>query len=350
MVRLSFDENQVLTLIDRMVKKTVQMDLTWDWPCGVAYYGLTQAYKATGKDEYINLLKARVDEHIELGVSPAVPWNVNACAMGHCLIDLYEATDDETYWNLALSKTEYLRTKALRFADGVLQHTVSSKNDFPEQAWSDTLFMAAFFLLRMGVKMNDRAVIDDALNQYYYHIEYLQDPASGLWFHGYDNIHKDHMSGFFWARANAWAAYTMSRVGRTLPEPYLYPRYMDVDSSLRDQLAGLKPLQTEGGLWRTVLDDAESYEELSASAGITAAMLTRGNPLDSKAAQKAFDGLLANITEDGRLLNVSGGTAVMRDLESYRAISRKWTQGWGQGLGLAALSAAVINAKAASLR
>ena len=34
--------------------------------------------------------------------------------------------------------------------------------------------MAAFFLLRMGVLLKDEALIDDALNQYYWHIKYLQ--------------------------------------------------------------------------------------------------------------------------------------------------------------------------------
>ena len=39
-----------LSAIDRVAKKTMTMDLTWDWPCGVAYYGLAEAYKATGKN------------------------------------------------------------------------------------------------------------------------------------------------------------------------------------------------------------------------------------------------------------------------------------------------------------
>ena len=36
---------------------------------------------------------------------------------------------------------------------------------------------------------------------------------------------------------------------------------MDVECSLRDQLAALKLVQTENGLWRTILDDEEAYEE-----------------------------------------------------------------------------------------
>ena len=50
------------------------------------------------------------------------------------------------------------------------------------------------------------------------------------------------------------------------------------------------------------------------------AMLTRGNPLHSKYINKAIKGLLANVSEDGKVMNVSGGTAVMRDKEGYRGI------------------------------
>lgn len=339
MIKLNINKEALLKNIDTIVRKTMMMDLTWDWPCGVAYYGICEAYAATGEEAYIRMLKERVDAYITLSLPN---FTVNACAMGHCLLTLHEVTGEDIYWNVAMDKVAYLQNRALRFGDNVLQHTVSAKNDFPEQAWADTLFMAAFFLLRVGVKLRDEAMIQDALHQYDWHIQYLQDQATGLWYHGYNNLQKDHMSGFFWARANAWAAYTMAQVRVRLPEPYLYPPFMDIDCSLRDQLSGLKTLQTENGLWRTVLNDAESYEELSASCGIAAAMVIHGNPLHTQYVQKACEGILANITEDGRLLNVSGGTAVMRDLSGYRNISRKWVQGWGQGLALSFLSAALL--------
>ncbi|MCL2703346.1 MAG: glycoside hydrolase family 88 protein [Defluviitaleaceae bacterium] len=336
MIKIDVDKNAVLKAVDAVVRKTMDMDLVWYWPCGVAYYGVAEAFKVTGNKEYAKLLKERVDELIEAGLPP---WTVNSCAMGHCLITLYEETGDEKYWQLVLSKADYITSKAPRFADGVLQHTVSVKNDFPEQAWADTLFMAAFFLLRLGVIQKDDAMINDALKQYFWHIRYLQDKETGLWYHGYDNIAKDHMSGFFWARANAWAAYTMSQVKVRLPRPYLYPEYMDVDCSLRDQLSGLRKLQTDAGLWRTVLDDPDSYEEISACSGIAAAMLINANPLHGGNAQAAYEGIMKNISDDGRVLNVSGGTAIMNNLDGYRRISREWTQGWGQGLCLAFLCA-----------
>ena len=44
------------------------------------------------------------------------------------------------------------------------------------------------------------------------------------------------------------------------------------------------------------------------------------------------------INASGKVLNVSAGTAVMRDKEGYRSISKEWIQGWGQGLALAFLT------------
>ena len=82
-MKLEYDRQEILDEIDRIVRRTMKMDLTWEWPCGVAYYGIADAYEKTGNEEYLTLLKDRVDELIDLGLPPV--WTVNACAMGHCL-------------------------------------------------------------------------------------------------------------------------------------------------------------------------------------------------------------------------------------------------------------------------
>ncbi|MFC5470947.1 glycoside hydrolase family 105 protein [Cohnella suwonensis] len=325
-------------IVDNVVDYTFGMDLTWDWPGGVAYYGVSRAFEVTGEKAYLERMAAWCDEYIEVGLPG---WTVNTCAMGHMLITLYEQTQDQKYLDIILSKIDYLENKALRFGDRVLQHTVSRGNDFPEQAWADTLFMAAYFQLRVGVMLKEKRLVNDALHQYYWHINYLQDENSGLWYHGYNHIKKDHMSGINWGRANAWAAYTMSRAARGLPEGYLYPPMMHIWSSLRDQLAALKKLQHDDGLWGTVLDYPQAYGEVSATAGIAAAMVMQDNPLHGKYVQRALDGVLANIASNGRVANVSGGTAVMNDIDGYLRIDKKWAQGWGQGLALALLSAVI---------
>lgn len=67
----------------------------------------------------------------------------------------------------------------------------------------------------------------------------------------------------------------------------------------------------------------------------------QNNPLHAKHVERALKGVLANISERGRVLNVSGGTAVMNDIRGYLEVDKKWAQGWGQGLALALLSAVI---------
>ena len=263
-MKLNYDKAQLEAVVDKVAERTMNMDMTWDWPCGVAYYGITEAYEATGNKKYLDMVKERVDELISLGLPD---FTAKTCAMGHVLLTLYKETGDETYKKIIDDKLDYLTNHALRFGDHVLQHTVSANNDFPEQCWADTMFMAAFFMLRAGVMFERPELVEDALNQWYWHIQYLQNERTGL--------------------------------------------------------------------WRTILDDPKSYEEVSASAGIAAAMVLKGNPLHIKYINKAITGILENISEDGKVMNVSGGTAVMKDREGYRSISKRWIQGWGQGMALA---------------
>src|SRR5699024_10326740 len=333
-VKTQMEELQAVSR--KVADYTLDMDVTWDWPGGVAYYGISRFFEVTGDETYLTKMIEWVDEYIEAGL-PA-KWTVNSCVMGHMLITLYEHTEDEKYLDLILSKIDYLENDALRFGDNVLQHTVSSNNDFPEQCWADTLFMGAYFMVRVCVMLEKQALIDDGLHQFYWHINYLHDMDTNLWYHGYNHVTKDHMSGIYWERGNSWATYTMGRVASIVPNGYLYPPMMHIWSTKRDQLAALKKLQKEDGLWGTVLDVPSAYGEVSATAGIAAGMVLQGNPLHKKYIAKATNGILNNISEQGRVLNVSGGTAVMNDVDSYLAIDCKWAQGWGQGLTLAFFS------------
>ena len=59
-----------------------------------------------------------------------------------------------------------------------------------------------------------------------------------------------------------------------------------------------------------------------------------------------FEGCLAeswDVSEDGKVMNVSGGTAVMRDKEGYRGIPKAYIQGWGQGLALSFFATLLIS-------
>lgn len=43
MAGLEFDKKEIEDLIEKIAVRTMRMDMTWDWPCGVAYYGISRA-------------------------------------------------------------------------------------------------------------------------------------------------------------------------------------------------------------------------------------------------------------------------------------------------------------------
>ncbi|WP_050182076.1 glycoside hydrolase family 88/105 protein [Domibacillus robiginosus] len=334
MVKLVFDENEVKNKIGKVIERTMKMDYGWDWPGGVAFFGIAEAFEATGEEKYLHFLKNWIDKELEDGL-PLL--SVNACAIGHTLLTLYKASEEETYLNYAMEMADFLLNDADRFADSILQHTVNGGKDvFPEQAWADTMFMAGYFLLRMGHMLDRNDYFEFGLKQYHGHEQFLQDETTNLYYHGWDNVAQNHMSGVFWARGNSWAAYTMARALELIKVQH--PSYMIIADSLRDQLSALVRLQSKTGLWHTVLTDSDSYQETSASAGIAAALLSRGK-LYNEYTQRSIEGIFSQIKEDGSVASVSAGTAVMDDAEGYKQVPYKRVQGWGQGLTLAFLSA-----------
>lgn len=333
MVLLKYDKNVLLNKIDCIINCTFKMDFGWDWPAGVALYGVSNAYEITGNKSYLDLLKQWLDEKIDDGIPNL---SINGVSLGHSLLSVYQATGEEKYLEVSKELASFLKNDAERFGNGVLQHTVNSDvYIFHEQAWIDTLMMAGLFLIRIGKILDDNELYNDGLNQFHQHEELLQDINTNLYYHGWDNINKNHMSGVYWARGNAWAALTMAKALEHID--VFNPSYMKIDGSLRDLLNALVRLQADSGSWHTVLDDPSSPEETSATAGIAAALLSRGT-LYNVQIQKALDSLLEKITEDGKVLQVSAGTAVMPDAQSYKCIPSKRIQGWGQGLALVFLS------------
>ncbi|AWB46507.1 glycoside hydrolase 105 family protein [Paenibacillus sp. CAA11] len=333
MPKLVFDEEQVRKVIDRVVERTFNMDFSWDWPGGVAFYGVCEAYEATGNEDYLVKLKEWVDDNMEDGL-PRL--SVNGVSIGHSLLTLYQATGEEKYLDIAKEMADFLASKAERFADGIFQHTVNSLHDvFPQQAWVDTMFMAGYYLLRIGHLLGNKEYFEDGLKQYHGHEEFLQDPDTNLYYHGWDHGSQNHLSGIYWARGNSWAALTMAKALKFIEVQH--PSYMIIDGSLRDQLSALVRLQSPEGLWHTVLNDESSYLEVSGSAGIGAALLMQGR-LYNKYSQKTIDGILSRIKEDGTVTDVSAGTAIMKDIEGYRNVPYKRIQGWGQGLALTFLA------------
>jgi unsaturated rhamnogalacturonyl hydrolase len=104
----------------------------------------------------------------------------------------------------------------------------------------------------------------------------------------------------------------------------------------------LAKYQDESGLWHTLVNDPTSYVEASATAGFAYGILksVRKRYLSAEyeaTGIKALKGVLANISDDGELKNVSFGTAMGPDLDFYRKIPLT-SMPFGQALAILCLA------------
>lgn len=125
-----------------------------------------------------------------------------------------------------------------RTREGALEHTVTEAVEFPEQVWADTVYMAVLFLARLAGLTGDQELAAAAVQQTLQHLRLLQDPATGLLFHGWNSRAGSHMSAARWARANAWVALAVPDIvagtgSLTAIPQELYSRYRRLASALR---------------------------------------------------------------------------------------------------------------------
>lgn len=115
-------------------------------------------------------------------------------------------------------------------------------------------------------------------------------------------------------------------------------------SVLEAQCRALKRLQAPDGMWRTLLDVSEeegSYQEASATAGFAYGLLksVRRGYISSeytKVAMRALKAIIARISSEGELKDVSIGTGMGRDLDHYIKIERT-SMPYGQAMAIMAL-------------
>lgn len=320
--------------LTNIADRTMQMQFeNWDWDSGVAIYGMMRAWQATGDQRYFDFAQTWVDGFIERGLPPIT--HPNHTTPGLATLMLYETSGHEKYLVAAQQMAEFLLNDASRTAEGALYH-------YEDQLWVDTVFVSAPFLSRFGQLTGDTRYTDEAVRQFRLHAERLQDPDTGLFYHGWDESEDSHMSGAFWLRGNGWAMAAGTDLLDQLAADH--PARPEIRNALLQQADGLRDLQDRSGLWHTVIDQPDFYTETSGTAAIGYALL-RG--LDqgwlkparfSGVAQQARGAVVDKVNWDGTVLDVSTGTGVLPNLADYNAIPHGAIQPWGQGLALLFLS------------
>jgi unsaturated rhamnogalacturonyl hydrolase len=308
---------------------------SWEWPQGVGLYGLVQLWARHRDPALRTMLEDWYARHLARGL-PGL--NINTTAPMLALAVLWAETRDPR-WQPALEDwADRLLREAPRTEEGGLQHDVSDKINAGE-LWDDTLFMAALFLASYGQASGRTELIDEALRQFLVHARYLSDTETGLWFHGWTFAGRHNFARARWARGNAWVTACILDLFELAEVPGSVRLYLE--GVLTAQVRALLPLQCASGAWRTLLDDRASYEEISATAGFAYGLLKAarqgiGTPDWAEAGWRAVAAVLDNIDAGGTVQNVSYGTRMGEDLQSYRDIPLHPT-GYGQALAMLCL-------------
>ena len=331
------------TNLDEMLAAKAPEGIEWDYPWGVALYGMLRATDLTGDkdaDQFVvehNLICARYYHWLaglenQFGKSSALTGlerrgklhllmslgSLDSCgAMGNQLLESMmqnpgQVTPEEKA--VVARIADWVGNKQDRLPDGTLWRFKSMGGT----VWPDDLYMGGVFLVRYGIYTGGPKYIDDAASNII-HQAALEQDSDGLWFHGYFLNRKEH-APFKWGRGNGWVTVTLVETLSAMPEnDPLRPQLLDI---LRKQIDGLKKVQAPDGMWRQVLDKPELWDETSCTAmfayGIARAV-NRGwiDATNMAVARSAFAAIVKNVTPDGAVNGTCQGTNIGSTLDFY---------------------------------
>ena len=305
----------------------------WEWTQGVGLYGLWKLFTNTGDEKYLEILTKFFDSQLEIGF-PAL--NVNTMAPFLTMSYVGEHLREERYLAPCRESAKWIMEHFPRTQEGGFQHMTSDTlND--QELWDDTLFMTVLFLANMGRIERKQQYIDEAQYQFLLHAKYLADPQTGLWYHGWTFKERNNFAGAFWGRGNCW-------VTMAIPEFLAMTECSEetktvLVEALKKQVESLKKYQAPNGMWHTLIDDADSYVEASATCGFAYGILkaVREGILDESykaLAEKAVAPILECISDEGVVHQVSYGTPMGRICKDfYKNIELK-PMPYGQALAM----------------
>jgi len=265
-----------------------------DWTFAALYAGFTAVPDAANGKTYRDAM-LEMSKGFQWQLGPRLA-HADDHAIGQTYLDLYFPHPDPAM--IAPTRERM---------DAVMQ----LKND-PEKPlwwWCDALFMAPPVLAKLARATGDRKYLDFMDHDWWITSNLLYSPDDHLFYRdkSFFGAHEANGSKVFWARGNGWVFAGLARVLAEMPADYpSRPRYVAQFREMADKIASL---QGPDGLWRAGLLDQADYKlpENSGSAffayglayGINSGILDRKKY--QPVVEKAWQGLLSHVYEDGRL-------------------------------------------------
>lgn len=289
----------------------------WDYETGTVLRGIEELYADTGEERYYDYIKSNIDAYVQPDGSIETydfdTYNLDNIKAGSALFLLDETTDDPRY-RAAADLLKGQLDEQPTTSEGGYWH----KQRYPYQMWMDGLYMAEPFAVDYALEYLDgeaqAEALDHAALQFLLAARYLRDPATGLYYHGWDEAKEqlwaDPQTGRsqeFWGRAMGWYAMALVDVLEDFPEAHpdrgalldLLEDYAEAVANVQDPVSGV---------WWQVLDKPNwegNYLESSVSSMFTYALLkgVRLGLLDRDAylprAERAYHGLVREFVRPG---------------------------------------------------
>lgn len=284
---------------------------------GVVTLAMLKVWQATGEEKYYRYAEAYADTMVrEDGTILNYDYingkhNLDMVNAGKILFPIYKQSGNPKY------------KKAMDMIyDWVMKHPRNSiggfwhKEVYPWQMWLDGLYMASPYLAQYATENHLPALMDDVVHQCLIVDKYMYDPATGLYYHAWDEKKQQKwcdpqtgLSYHFWGRSVGW--WYMALVDILDFVPADHPHREDLIAIVQKLTDGIARYQRDG-VWYQILNLADregNYQEASVSAMFMYGVAKAVNKgyIDEKykqVAMDAYDGIckqLMRIDADGQV-------------------------------------------------
>jgi rhamnogalacturonyl hydrolase YesR len=210
-------------------------------------------------------------------------------------------------------KDERFFNQGIELADGQWESPLPNGLTVQTRYWIDDIWMIGSLQVQAYRATGKLVYLERAALEINSYIQKLQQ-SNGLFFHG-TNAH------FFWGRGNGWVAAGLAELLTELPESN--PHYTSILEGYRKMMNTLIRFQAEDGMWRQLIDNADSFKETSSTAMFGYAMIVgvKKGLLPEvpfmQAGKNAWNALTGYISADGKLREVCVGTGQSTDENFY---------------------------------
>ncbi len=295
-------------LIAKVCAKTMQWRFRmWGFGEAVALRGLLAAFRRTGDCEPLGFVKALLRCYLGRRVGTSFEEHI---APGRELLLLYELTGEEEFL-CAAGQLAALHASFPKNPQGARLHRPDLQG-WRSQIWVDCMDAEPPFLASLGRLSGNAECTDRAAEEIAAYARLLQDPDTGLFFHGYEEA--CGRNGQLWARGNGWALMGLVETLANLPPDH--PRFGELRARLNTLCVALARCQRPDGFWNTVIADDRTAGE-STLAAMVACALPRAfasGLVDCDAfgnmSNSSRTAVLGAVNEDGSLQFVTEATPI----------------------------------------